>query len=194
MAMRTPVLPTRLALSTMLIGAFALAGCGSTPADEPLTSSGASASTESTAPSAQASAEATPGTALSACELVTPADIESALGLDAGAVAEGTLTQSPTVLDAAVNECRYDDQDWGGLVVNVTPADGVNVFDALSSAYGDTAEAVSVGDGGFWFENNDRGYFLKGSVMAFLQFTFIADGTPFREPTITLGEALVERI
>jgi hypothetical protein len=182
----------------MLIGALALSACGapsgsdaasSSEAAEP-SSSGEASTEASTAPSA----DATPGTDLTACELVAPADIEAVLGMDAGTVAEGTLKQSGTVLDPAVNECRYENQEWGGLIVNVTPTDGVNVFDALTKTYGDSAEELSIGDGAYWFEDNDRGYFLQGSVMAFLQFTFIADGTPFREPTITLGEGLVAKI
>lgn len=30
--------------------------------------------------------------------------------------------------------------------------------------------------------------------MVFMQFVFIADGTPFRDPTVALGEALVAKI
>jgi len=140
-------------------------------------------------------AEPTPGTSLTACELVTPADIEAALDFDPGTVAEGTLEEQPTVLDPAVNECRYEDEAWGGLVVYVTPTDGVNVYDALESVYGDTAEALDIGDGAFWFEDNDRGYFLQGSVMVQLQFTFLVDPvTSFRDPTIAVGEAAVAKI
>jgi hypothetical protein len=149
----------------------------------------------SDAPASQAAApDRTPGTSLTACELVAPSDIEAALGLDAGTVAEGELKQKGTVLDAFVNECRYDDPEWGGLIVHVTPADGVNVFDAVESAFGDDAEVLDVADGGLWFEDNDRGYFLKGPVMILLQFTYLVDGTPFAEPTASLGQAAVDKI
>jgi hypothetical protein len=134
-----------------------------------------------------------PGTNLTACQLVAPADIEAALGFAAGSVADGTLKVQGTVLDPAVNECRYTDE-WGGLVVLVTPTDGVNVYQALVKVYGDKAEAISVGDGGLWFEDNDRGYFLKGSVLVQLQFTGLAGQVPFRGPTVALGTAAVAKI
>lgn len=138
--------------------------------------------------------EPTPGTSLTACQVVTAADIEATLGLEPGTVSEGTLEEQPTVLDPATTECRYQDESWGGLVVNLTPTDGLNTYDALVSVYGDDAEALDIGDGALWFEDSDRGYFLKGSVMFFLQLTFLVDGTPFRVPTIELGEAGIGRL
>jgi hypothetical protein len=184
------VRPTPGILSLALL----LAACSSSPGGsnaEP--SSGAVPS--KAAASQPASGEPTPGTALTACELVTQADIEAALSLDPGTVSEGTLEEQGTVLDPATNECRYNDESWGALIIHVTPTDGLNTWDALVSAFGDKAEVVdNVGDGALWFEDNDRGYFLKGSVELFLQFQFIADGTPFRDPTIALGEAAVAKI
>ena len=181
--------PTSTILSLILL----LAACSSSPGRSGAGPSSGGAPSEP-ATSQAASSEATPGTALTACELVTAADIEAALSLDPGTVSEGTLEQQGTPLDPATNECRYTDETWGGLVVHVTPTDGVNTFDAVRDAFGEDAETLDIGDGALWFENNDRGYFLKGSVMAFLQFTFMVDGTPLREPTIALGEALVARI
>jgi hypothetical protein len=179
-------------LSTVVIAA----GCSSAPAAPTETSPPAE-----TEPAEQqentggsAAAASTPGTNLSACELVAPADIEAALGLDAGTVTAGTLRQGPTVLDTAANECRYQSQDWGGLVVLATPTDGVNTFDALTKVYAESAEALDIGDGAYWFEESDRGYFLKGSVLVIVQFTFIAGGTKFREPSISLGKALVAKV
>jgi hypothetical protein len=141
-------------------------------------------------------AEPTPGTSLTACEIVAPADIEAALELDAGTVDEGELREAGTVLDPAATECRYQG-DWGGLVVSLTPADGVNVFDALVSSFGDEAEALEIGDGALWFGENDRGYFLSGPVMVRLQFTHLteapASGT-FREATIAIGTAALEKV
>jgi len=170
-----------------------LAACSSSPAASGAGPTSGGAPSQATV-SQPASGEPTPGTSLTACELVTAADVEAALSLDPGTVSEGALTEKGTVLDPAVNECRYTDETWGGLVVNVTPTDGVNTFDAVESAFGEDAEALDIGDGALWFEDNDRGYFLKGSVMVLLQFTFIVDGTPFRDPTIALGEAAVARI
>jgi hypothetical protein len=179
-------------LSTMVIAA----GCGSsaaTPTEQSQPAETAPANGEESDGGA-APGDATPGTSLTACELVAPADIEAALGLDPGTVKEGTLKQAPTVLDAAANECRYDAQDWGGLVVLATPTDGVNTFNALAKVYGDSGEKLDVADGSYWFEDNDRGYFLKGSVLVIVQFTHIAGGGAFREPSIELGKALVAKI
>jgi hypothetical protein len=180
-------------MSAVLSVILLLVACSSAPGTSNAEPSSGGA--PSRAPASQPpSGEPTPGTSLSACELVTPADIEAALALDPGTVAEGVLEQQGTVLDPATNECRYTGEGWGGLIVHATPTDGVNTFDAVESAFGEDAEALGVGDGGLWFEDNDRGYFLQGSVMVFLQFTFIVDGTPFRDPTVALGEALVARI
>ena len=179
--------------STVLAMILLLAACSSSPGGSEAAPSSGGAPSQPAASEA-ASGEPTPGTALTACELVSPADIEAALSFEAGTVSEGDLSQKGTVLDPASNECRYADDAWGGLVVMVTPTDGVNTFDALVDVYGEQAEALDIGDGALWFEDNDRGYFLQGSVMVILQFTFMVDGTPFREPTIALGEALVAKV
>ena len=172
-----------------------LAACSSSSGGSDAAPSSGGAPSQPAASEAAASGEPTPGTTLTACELVAAADIEAALSLDAGTVSEGTFKETPTVLDPASNECRYTDESWGGLVVMLTPTDGVNTFDAVRDAFGEDAETIdNVGDAALWFQDNDRGYFLKGSVMVILQFQFIVDGTPFRDPTIALGEALVAKI
>jgi hypothetical protein len=181
-----------LLLSTVVIAA----GCSSAPAATSQTRPPAEtegAETDATGGDT-GTAKATPGTSLTACELVAPADIEAALGLDAGTVTEGTLKQAPTTLDPAANECRYDGQDWGGLVVLATPTNGVNTFGSVAKVYGDTGEKLDVADGAYWFESSDRGYFLKGSVLVIVQFTFIAGGGKLREPSIALGKALVAKV
>ena len=139
-------------------------------------------------------AEATPGTSLTSCEIITAADIEAALDLDPGTVSEGTLEEQPNVLDEWTNECRYEDDTWGGLVVHVTPADGQNVWDALVSTYGDEAEDLGMTDGGLWFADDNRGYFIKGPVEFFLQFTHLIDVSDFRAPTVELGEAGLDKL
>jgi hypothetical protein len=168
-------------------GSPSLSAGGPEPGGEP---------TDAAASQAGATAgEPTPGTSLSGCEIITAADIEATLDLDPGTVSAGALEENPTVLDLAANECRYQDESWGGLVVNVTPTDGVNTFDALVSVYGDEAEELDIGDGALWFEDNDRGYFLKGAVMFFLQFTFIVEPVDsFRDPTVELGEVGIGRL
>jgi hypothetical protein len=190
---RSP-LPTSILLTSLLL---LLAACGgATPAG----STGAEPGGEPSAPASQGGgddggdAEATPGTSLTSCEIVTAADIEAALDLDPGTVSEGTFEEQPNVLDEWTNECRYEDDTWGGLVVHVTPADGQNVWDALVSTYGDEAEDLGMTDGGLWFADDNRGYFIKGSVEFFLQFTHLIDVSDFREPTVELGQAGLDKL
>jgi hypothetical protein len=188
------------ALSLAALLAVALfAACGGSNAPQP------SAQAPGTqAPAATPTAEETdepiegqptPGTALTSCELVTPADIEAAVGLDAGTVDEGELDAGGTILDPAANDCTYDGE-WGRLIVSVTPTDGVNVFDAVNDSFGDEAEDLGLGDGALWFEDDDRGYFLSGPVMLRLQFSFLTEGgfDSFRDPTVALGEAFLEKL
>jgi hypothetical protein len=186
---------SRFAIALLVVTAT-LAACSSTPpAGSPTGQPTGQPSSQPTQPQETDAGDPTPGTDLSACELVTPADIEAALEYEAGTVDDGELVQQPTSLDAAINECRYTG-DWGGLIVNSTPTDGVNVYDAVASAFGDEAEPLDIGDGGLWFEDDDRGYFLKGSVMVRLQFTHLTEGglTSFRDPTVALGEAAVAKV
>ena len=70
------------------------------------------------------------------------------------------------------------------------------MFDAVNDSFGDDAEALEIGDGALWFEDDDRGYFLKGSVTVRMQFTHLTSGalTSFRDPTVALGEAAVAKI
>ena len=187
---------TRPFLAVTVAGlALAVAACSSGgPAASTRTSAAASATSAATDPGTTDVADPTPGTALTACQLVTPEDIESVLQLEEGTVSEGTLQEGATVLDPAVNECTYRDDGWGGLVVHVTPTDGVNTYDALVTAFGDDAESITMGDGALWFEANDRGYFLKGSVLVLLQLTFLADGSPFRDPTVAIGQGAIAKI
>ena len=174
--------------------ALVLAGCSSA---SPGSSSGgqpSSGAAPSQPAASQGDGEPTPGTELTACELVTPADVEAALTLDPGTVAEGTHQGTPTVLSPGSNECRYQDEAWGGLVVSVIPEDGVNTFDAVNSVFGEDAEVIRAGDAALWFPDNLRGYFLQGSVMVMLQFTFVVNGTDFKVATESVGRAALGRI
>jgi hypothetical protein len=152
------------------------------------------APSQAPASASEAAGEPTLGTSLTACELVTPADVEAARGLDPGTVADGEHRETPTVLSPGSNECRYEGDAWGGLLVMVIPEDGVNTFDAVSSTSGDQREVVRTGDAAFWFPDSLRGYFLQGSVMVLLQFTFVVNGTDFKEATISAGRAALARL
>jgi hypothetical protein len=156
-----------LALALTLF--VAACGGGSATSDEPT----ATASTAgSVAASESAEAEPTPGTALTACEVLTAGDIEAALGLGAGTVAEGELRETPTVLDPAGTECRYMDEAWGGVIVDLTPTDGENLYDAAVGAY-DDAELLDIGDGAFWSADTTRGFVWKGRVTTMIQIGFV---------------------
>jgi hypothetical protein len=196
-------MPTTRLASPALAAVLILAACSggqavdNPPGSTPPADTSQPTDQATTSPAGTPAGDKTPGTSLSACELVAPADIETALSLAAGTVGAGTLKQAGTVLDPAANQCRYDDPDWGGLVVDVTPADGAKTFNAVNKVYGDDAEQLTVGDGALWFEDQDRGYFLKGSVLVLLQFTYIAGGSPsgsFRDATVTLGQKAVDKI
>lgn len=171
-------------------------GDGTGPGQPTAQPTQAAAPTDDDSDPGPAEPDATPGTTLTGCELVSPEDIEAALDLDPGTVGEGTFKETADILDAHSNECRYNDE-WGGLIVRVTPADGVNTYDAVADVFGEDAESIDgIGEGALWFEENDRGYFIKGSVMVLLQFTHIAEGEfdSFRDPTVALGEAAVSKI
>jgi hypothetical protein len=134
-----------------------------------------------------------PGTSLTACQLVTPSDIEAALDLDPGTAAPGDAREV-TSEDPAASECSYLAQSWGGLVVQVLPTIGATEFEAMVASSGDRAERVEVGDGGLWLEGIERGYFLKGRVLVIIQFTRLVDQVPLREPTIALGTSAVAKL
>ena len=178
-----------------LAAVILLAACGTSPGSSDGQPSSGGAPSAPVDSASEGSGEPTPGTDLTACELVTAADIEAALALAAGTVAEGVHRETPNVLSPGSNECRYEDEAWGGLVVMVTPEDGVNTFDAVNDVFGEDAEVVEAGDGALWFPANLRGYFLQGSVMVLLQFTFIVeDGADFKAATIAVGQAAIGRL
>lgn len=192
---RPPSRPVAAPAALLTVSLMLIAACaGGSPAGSDGGPDPGGGEPSDAAASQPAEGEPTPGTSLTACELITPADIESVLGLDPGTVSEGALEEQPGVLDPYVTECRYNDETWGALIVNLTPADGANVWDALVDVYGDQAEAVDVGEGGLWFEDNDRGYFFQDPVMVRFQFQFLTDGTPFRDPTIELGEIAIDKL
>jgi hypothetical protein len=158
---------------SLLLALVACGGGGSTQSEQASAGSGASSSNAT----ASTEAEPTPGTALTACEILTPADIEAAAHLKAGTVADGKLKEVGTVLDPAETECTYRDDAWGGVIVRLTPTDGANLFDAVTNAY-DDAERIDAGDGAFWSPDTHRAFIWKGSVTAMLQVGFVSIEAP----------------
>jgi hypothetical protein len=171
---------------------LALTACGGASQSQQATaSSGANGSVEATA---STEPQPTPGTALDACEILTPADIEAALELEPDTVAKGTLEEVGTVLDPAETECTYRDDAWGGVILRLTPTDGANLFDAVTSAY-DDAERIEAGDGAFWSPDTNRAFVWKGSVTAMLQVGFASvDAADWGGIAETLVKAIVEKL
>ncbi len=135
-----------------------------------------------------------PGTTLTACEIVTPADIDAALGLAAGTATAGRLTENPSTDEPYASECSYLAQAWGGMVVQVLPSYGLTYYGTLVPQLAERAEALDIGDGGLWVDDIERGYFLKGTVLVLVNFTRLVPSGPFRDPTIALGEAAIARL
>ncbi|RPH32845.1 MAG: hypothetical protein EHM90_06590 [Chloroflexi bacterium] len=162
-----------------------LAGCAS-PAS--------SGEEPSSAPGGGGGGGGTPGTDLTACQIVLPADIEVALGLDTGTVAEGEDTpvaEDPTYPGAS--QCTYAGE-WGRVLVGLIPADGDQAFADFAATGDDRAEDLDVGDGGLWFEDIERGLFLSGPVLVDIAWIRLTESVPLREPTIELGEAALARL
>ncbi len=184
-----------------LLLAILIAACSTTssPSDDGATES--EAGQPSTAASAEASVapsadpdEPEPGTDLDACEIVTAADIESALELDAGTVAAGELSETPTVLSPGHTDCRYSG-DWGGLVVSLTPEDGANLYDAARGSYADASDVVLTGvDGAFWSADQGRFFAWKGAVAVMLQFTHITTGADAKAANTAIAQAAMDRV
>jgi hypothetical protein len=179
----------RPARTSLLVVALIVAACASPDGGAPASSSG-----PSRADGGDGGNGSNPGTTLTACEIVTPADIDAALDLDPGAAAEGRLSENPSEDEPYASECSYLAQAWGGLVVQVLPSFGLDYYGSLIPDLGDRAEALDIGDGGLWVGDIERGYFLKGSVLVIVNITRLVEPTPFREPTISLGEAAVARL
>jgi hypothetical protein len=191
-------IPARVpALTLLLAVGVALAACGGGAPDA--SGSPSTVATESTPPepSAEASVEATPGTALSACELVTPEDLSAVLadlGGETITIADGEAADKPTVLDPFGTECRYSG-DWGGVIVSLTPADGANLYDAARGSYADARDIETPGaDGAFWSEDNHRAFFWKGSVNLMLQVGFLAVEADRADVVEAIGAAAIAKL
>lgn len=150
-----------------LVAACGGAASGAGTGDDSGSGSGAAAAGATPRPTDVPFAEpdATPGTDLSACEIVTAADIEKVT--KSTGVADGRLKPNPTVLDEAATNCTYEG-DFGRIIVDLTPTDGANLYDAAVGAYHGAVLYDSIGDGAFWSEKNHRAFFWKGSVNVML--------------------------
>jgi hypothetical protein len=185
----------------LLIPAIALAACGGgTPvtSSEPATAPSveAPAATEATSPESPVTGGGiegtlTPGTDLGACEIVTSDDIAAATKVT-GTVAAGTLEASPTVLSPARSECTYEG-DYGRIIVELTPDDGENLYDAAAGAYKDAAPITGIGDGAFNSDDNHRAFIWQDKVTVMLTMFVGGDVTQLQVAT-DLGNAIVAKL
>jgi hypothetical protein len=166
-----PVYRYPLAISLAVV----LAACGgATPAPS---GAGATPAATSSAPAVETgapiTADPTPGTMLTACEIVTPADLDAATGT-AGPSADGVLAAGPTTLSPGRTLCTYEGE-YGRVIVDLVPEDGVNLYDAARKAYADASDITGLGDGAFTSESRNRTFVWKGAVAVMLTTYFDGD-------------------
>lgn len=192
-------MPSRpMLLVAALATALALSACGGAGAAEPtpdLDSTDAATMPAEPMPteSIAAAPDPTPGTTLDACEVMTAADIEAALNLEAGSVDDGEVTEAPTVLSPGRSLCKYAG-DWGGLNVELIPEDGPNLYDAARGAYDDAKDLEVGGDSAFYSAQNNRFFILRGSVSVMVTIAFISSDTDREALAQTIGEEIAARI
>lgn len=166
-------------LSLLVILALALAACASSTAADPSSEPAATDQPDVASPTASvAEDDGIPeaGTDLTACEILTAADIEAALSLEPGTIEQAESVATPNVLSPGNSQCEYSGDDWGGVSVILTPEDGVNLYDAARGSYDDASDLVIVGtDGAFWSEDTSRGFVWKGNVATMIQIGFLVE-------------------
>ena len=171
-----------------------LAACGgagaaepdpsTTPAAEPT-----AAATDAPATDAPVDAPAPPGPALDACAIVTAADVQAATG--ASDVEPGELKATPTSLSPGRTRCTYQG-DWGRLIVELTPEDGVNLYDAARGSYKDASDITGIGDGAFNSNGENRAFVVKGPVAVML--TIFVGGKEQLDVATSLATAVVAKL
>jgi hypothetical protein len=171
-----------------------LAACGG--AVSPPASSGDDAGSPTTAPVAIESlapgaADPTPGTKLTACELVTADDVQGATGT-AETVAAGKGESGPTVLSPGRTVCTYEG-DFGRVLVDLVPEDGANLYDAARKAYDDASDITGVGDGAFSSDHTSRTFVWKGAVTVMLT-TLLLGEADMRAVSEDLADRVVAKL
>jgi hypothetical protein len=172
------MMTTKITLrSILLIGLLAAitacggAASGSTPATGDETAAPAGTLAPETIDEGAPQDAPAPGTALNACEIVSAPDIAAATDVDG--VEPGEFESTPTTLSPRNSECTYEG-DFGRILVDLTPEDGANLYDAAAGAYKDAAPIPGIGDGAFYSADNDRAFVWKGSVA--IMFTIFVNG------------------
>lgn len=133
------------------------------------------------------------GTDLNACEIVTASDVAAAAGVTAADVPEGTFEETPTSLSPGQSECTYE-WEGGRVIVQLTPEDGANLYDAARGAYADASDIANHGgDGAFFSKENNRTFLWKGAVAVMLTH-FLNDSEQLRPFAEELGKAAIAKV
>ncbi|NJD28213.1 MAG: hypothetical protein FIA92_07935 [Chloroflexi bacterium] len=180
--------------ATLLVVSLAVAACGGGASPTQAPDGGSTPPPTTPAPTAAATdapdpADPTPGTALNACEIITPADIEAIMKTEG--VEDGELKANPTSLSPGRTECTYGG-DWGRVIVQLTPEDGANLYDAARGSYGDASDITGPWDGAFNSNQNKRAFVWKGAVTA--MFTMFPVGMAQYDFADALANAAVAKL
>lgn len=192
----------RLTATGFLVLAVAACGGGSAAAEdvEPETAATEVAEAAEADPNEPADAGAViyeeevpvPGTDLTACEIITPADVQAAFAFD-GEVAAGALEADPTVLSPGHTECTYEG-DFGRLSVSLTPEDGANLYDAAYGAYDGLEVLPGIGDGAFWSADTKRAFVWQDKVTVMVQIGIASDAVTGLQVATALSEAVIAKL
>jgi hypothetical protein len=96
-----------------------------------------------------------------------------------------------TSLSPGKTECTYEG-DWGRLIVELTPEDGANLYDAARGAYKDASDITGTWDGAFNSAQNHRAFVWKGAVTA--MFTMFLNEAEQLDAAESLAKALVAKL
>lgn len=156
---RRPAL-AMLGLAAILTLAACAADAGGPPADEGATDAPQVAvSTPTPAADAEWVVDPDPEHDLTACDIITAADVEQVFGV----AAEPTPKVSET---KGISDCRYDTV---GLVVLVDSAKGDRRFAGARSTYAGATDVPGIGDGAFFSESESAFVVLKSRTSVFLR-------------------------
>jgi hypothetical protein len=159
--------------AVMLVVSLVLAACGTSaaPASRAPGDDRTDPPAVSVPPEEPGDADPTPGTTLSACEIVTAEEVKAILATDED-VPEGEHKETPTSLSPGRNECTYaagENGSGGRVIVSLTPEDGANLYDAARGSYADAVDITGTsGDGAFFSKQEKRAFVWKGAVAVLL--------------------------
>jgi hypothetical protein len=152
--MSSAILHRRAAWAVLAVAVLSVAACGTgtTTTTNPPSSSAATSG-------ASSGASGAPGGGPLACDLVTTAMIQSALGTT---VAAGT----PAVLETGGSTCEFKD---AGILVRVFPDRDAAFVQSMKGSFTGAIDVPAVGDAAFYSKDNATIMVLKGSTVVQVQ-------------------------